>query len=148
MNDQDILTTVGQTLHRQMPLGADRVEFTGYSYGSNTSYTILFFQGDRFLPTTPNTRLDYTGLDNAVTSLISMAGKGRFAATPFNHFRFVLAESGKMTFTTADIPRGDSWAGIHMRRISAMTEAEAAAAYIPKEDWLERVARYGAGDAV
>lgn len=107
-----------------------------------SSRAIEFFSGDRFFPITRATRLDQESLARAHEMLLSLRFLPVFRSNQFNHYRFCLTAHGHMSFDVADIPEEDTWLGLHMKRVSELTEAEATEFGIPRQDWLDRVKRF------
>ncbi|VEI58508.1 Protein of uncharacterised function, DUF600 [Pasteurella multocida] len=59
----------------------------------------------------------------------------------WSHCQFTLMESGEFKIQFAYIIEEDSWNMLYMRGISDLKEDELDEYYIPKEIWLDRVAR-------
>ncbi|SIO03123.1 hypothetical protein SAMN05444722_0174 [Rhodovulum sp. ES.010] len=57
---------------------------------------------------------------------------------PFTHYRIRSSAEMPLSVEFADIPPEQTWARVYMRAVGALSESEAAAMMVPREQWLLR----------
>ncbi|VEI58511.1 Uncharacterised protein [Pasteurella multocida] len=139
MNINEIYDEIGRLLWSIMPNGASKIIYDCMIYSS-------FEQGGAYwLDRDFNEKYfdePYLEVYEKISVLIRDLRKQSFFKGNYpNHFRFSLSEKGRFDIKFAYIEEEDSWSNLYLRGISDLKEEELDEYYIPKEIWLDRVAR-------
>ncbi|MDH3000465.1 hypothetical protein A1D23_01135 [Chelonobacter oris] len=73
--------------------------------------------------------------------LIEKLNSSDFFHQKWTHCMVTLYSNSEFKFNFSYIPEEDSWGNLYLRGISDLKEEELDEYYIPKEIWLDRVAR-------
>jgi len=137
--DQEILNQIAAILGSIAPPGASEIVFHGKIYEDANQGRPGWIDGEGTLHRFSRKSAPPLEKISEVLELVEgLKNTPAFAKSPFSQFEIRLTRTPSIEINTADIPREDSWSGLYMRPLSALTWAEAEALRIPREAWEQR----------
>lgn len=144
-SDRDAFDYEGlERIHRELarllgsvaPQEAAEMHVEGFTFPDHDSHQAYWLRDDGSVGHFGFDQPD--AIDRVGLLMREMRGLEPYAAEPWTHFHIKLTHEGQLTIDFAYIPEEQSMSGVYMRPVGGLSEAEAKAKFVPREDWAIR----------